>query len=148
QCMNNNKDVPFASAYAASVFYIASFASSGAPSRAAALKALVAIGSAIAIRVGGLLFVGYLLEAVALWTICERSFTVRHVVRTAAVTAIVSVGAILFGDLFCPWALDDPFVRPFEALAVFAHFPAERTRVLFEGHVFAATKLPLSYIPV
>jgi hypothetical protein len=50
--------------------------------------------------------------------------------------------------VFCPWAIQQPFLRPFEALGRLAHFPdAANITVLFAGGSFVGSNLPASYLP-
>jgi hypothetical protein len=64
-CMNNPKDIPFATAYAASVCYLLQIGSR-APfvTRSLAAKIVAAIAAAIGVRFGGLLLIGYLWLAI------------------------------------------------------------------------------------
>jgi hypothetical protein len=147
-CMNNPKDIPFATGYAASLFYLLR-ASDDFPffRFSAAVKLTLAIASAIAIRFGGILLIGYVWLALGWLVFASRRWRPAELLRVVAVGSAISVAGLLLGTVCCPWALQSPLVRPFEALHQLAHFPAQKFRVLFDGVVLPATELPNSYLP-
>jgi hypothetical protein len=147
-CMNNPKDIPFATGYVASLFYLVR-ASDEFPflRLSAAVKLTLAVASAIAIRFGGLLLIGYVWLVLGWLVFASRRWRPAELLRVVAIGSAISVAALLLGTVFCPWALQSPFVRPFEALHQLAHFPADKIRVLFNGVVLSAKKLPMSYLP-
>jgi hypothetical protein len=130
-CMNNPKDVPFATGYVASLYYLLRI-DGRYPFMTPALSAKIAlaIASAIGIRFGGLLLIGYLWLLIAVLTLASGRWRPADVLAVIARTGLVSVAALLLGALFCPWALQQPFVRPFQALRALSHFPAGHIRVL------------------
>ena len=147
-CMNNSKDIPFATGYVASLYYLLRiddrYPFVSAPLLA---KITLAVASAIAIRFGGLLLIGYLWLVIAMWTVVSGRWRPADLLPVTARVGLVSVAALLLGTLFCPWALQRPFVRPFQALRALSHFPAEHIRVLFDGQYLSAAHLPSSYVP-
>jgi hypothetical protein len=147
-CMNNPKDVPFATGYVASLYYLLRI-DGRYPFMTPALSAKIAlaIASAIGIRFGGLLLIGYLWLLIAVLTLASGRWRPADVLAVIARTGLVSVAALLLGALFCPWALQQPFVRPFQALRALSHFPAGHIRVLFDGQYLSAVHLPASYVP-
>lgn len=147
-CMNNPKDIPFATGYVASLFYLVRASDEFPFFRVfSALKLALAVASAIAIRFGGLLLIGYVWLALGWLLLVSRRWRPTEVLRVAATATTVSVAALLLGTAFCPWALQSPFVRPFTALNELAHFPAQKFPVLFDGVVLSAANLPRSYLP-
>lgn len=58
--------------------------------------------------------------------------------------ALISVGAIVLGTTFWPWAHTQPLLKPFEALGEFAQFDASLF-VLYRGHYVSAEALPPDY---
>jgi hypothetical protein len=147
-CMNNSKDVPFATGYVASLYYLLRI-DGRYPFMTPALSAKIAlaIASAIAVRFGGLLLIVYLWLLIAVLTAASGRWRPADVLAMIVRTGLVSVAALLLGTLFCPWALQQPFVRPFQALRALSQFPAERFRVLFDGQSLSAAHLPSSYLP-
>jgi hypothetical protein len=148
-CMNNPKDIPFATAYTASVCYLLQIGSR-APfvTRSLAAKIVAAIAAAIGVRFGGLLLIGYLWLAIGVRVVLSEGRRLRDAARAIALASLGAVAALLLGTVFCPWAIQKPFLRPFEALARLAHFPdAANIPVLFAGRSFVGSNLPASYLP-
>ena len=147
--MNNPKDIPFASAHAAAVYYLTSARTEFPFFRPGELlKAVAAIGAAIEVRAGGIMLLGYfwiMLAARAAWA---RIREPRRALMVVALGGTASVAAILAGVAFWPWAQQKPFLRPFQALAILAHYDvAGNFRVLFDGAYYRADGLPRLYIP-
>jgi hypothetical protein len=147
-CMNNPKDIPFATGYVASLFYLIR-TSDGFPflGFSSAVKVTLSVASAIAIRFGGILLIGYVWLVLGWLLLASRRWRPADVARIASTAGAISLAALLLGTVFCPWALQSPFVRPFTALYELAHFPAQKFRVLFDGAVLSAADLPRSYLP-
>ena len=148
-CMNNPKDIPFATAHIAAVFYLLSMRSAH-PFAAGALLAKIAAACACAIgvRFGGLLLVGYLWLALGLRLLLHGWRRFGDVVGVCALAVCASILAVLAGTLFCPWAIQAPLIRPFVALSTLSHFPDSAViPVLFAGHYFFGSGVPATYVP-
>ena len=154
QMFNNPKDTPFAVGMAWSLYYLARLLPGlPRPDMRLVLKLGLAAGLALAIRVGGLLILGYVglaLLLFVLWRLAEtRSF--KGVVvdswtcfwRVLAPVIVVAYPVML---LFWPWAQQSPFVNPVRALTYFSHeiFPF---LTLFAGEYVPASDLPWEYLP-
>jgi hypothetical protein len=146
--MNNPKDLPFATLATAVLALIVTL-----PRRFPYLpvKHAIALGAAIglclAVRPGGLLFVGY----AGLWilsaVIANRDADVRHLAKTAAVFVGVVGLAFLVPTPVWPHLWERPIIGVFEAAEGVAHYEWTGT-VLFQGHDVPADALPWTYAPV
>src|SRR5712691_7616322 len=122
------------------------------------IKMGLAIGLALGVRVGGLLFLCYLglfLVLSAGWqgAIRQGAFRERLSVAVAAgwaslVRVVLPVAGVAFAVMlvFWPWAQHDPIGHSLRALAFFSHetFPFD---TLFDGRFVAAADLPWEYLP-
>ena len=150
---NNPKDIPFATAYIWSVYYLArTLPSLSKIPRGLALKIGLAIGAAMAIRVGGaillvyfgaLLLVGFVIEMVRR----ERSMATIFRSLSGALTSfsLAAISAYLIMLMFWPWAQVDPLRRPLIALEKFSESIFAGI-VLFNGNSLRPAHLPTSYL--
>jgi len=145
--MNNPKDLPFAAMAVMALFYI-STVSPRWPylPPATSIKITIAIALALSIRVGGLLYLGYLGLLVAAIAIADRCTDWRRWAITGAQLAGICVAVLLLGTIFWPWAGGAPLTRPFQALMGAAGYPWDGS-VLFNGFEYDATRLPWYYAP-
>jgi hypothetical protein len=145
--MNNPKDVPFAALSVMALYYI-STVSPRWPylSWGTAGKIALALGLTLNVRVGALLYLGYLGLLVIAFVVRDRVTDARRLAVPAARLAVVSVAVFLLGTLFWPWAQGSPFVRPIRALLGVANFPYGGS-VLFNGHSYEVSELPWHYAP-
>ena len=154
QMFNNPKDIPFAVGGVWVTYYmIRILPSLPRPPWPLLIKMGLAIGLALGVRVGGLLFLcylGLLLGLSAVWQgIAARRLSL---VLTAGLTSgwrvLLPVAGVAFAVMlvFWPWAQQDPIDNPLRALAFFSHetFPF---KTLFDGHFVPASDLPWSYLP-
>ena len=155
QMFNNPKDVPFAAGMVWGVYYLVRLAAELPRPRWSTLAKLgLAIGMALAIRVGGLLLVGYLgllLAASGIWrALAARRVGIlfgdglRSLFQVLLPVSVLAYGVML---VFWPFAQLDPINNPLRALANFSHqdFP---WKTLFDGEYVPATDLPWAYLPV
>jgi hypothetical protein len=146
--MNNPKDLPFAAATAAALYYCSTMSPRWPYlSRSTAIKIILALAVALNIRAAALLYLGYFGLLVGVLVLAERQFSWRRLADTAARVAAVTVGVLLLGTVFWPWAMASPFVRPIEALFSFANAPFAAD-VLFNASPVASNDLPWYYVPV
>jgi hypothetical protein len=145
--MNNPKDVPFAALSVVALYYI-STVSPRWPylSWPTAAKIAVALGLTLNVRVGALLYLGYVGLLVIAFALLERNFEWRRLAVTAMRLAAVTLAVFLLGTLFWPWAQGSPFIRPIRALLGVANFPYGGL-VLFNGANYGVSELPWYYVP-
>jgi hypothetical protein len=152
---NDPKDIPFAVGCIWAIYYLVRVVPFlPRPPRRLVVKLGVAIGLAMAVRVGGLLllcYLGLLISLFALWqAAAARRFSVllgtglTGLWRLFLPVALIAYALML---VFWPWAQSDPIHHPLQALAVFSK-EIFWSKVLFDGHLVAANNLPWDYLPV
>jgi hypothetical protein len=128
----NSKDIPFAALYAWSLYYLIRMLRE-LPNVAwkTAGKFAVASGLTMAIRVGGLIVVCYLVLFTGIWFVYSLFFqkeTIRYnasfLFRKFAFIPVVAVAAYAIMLAFWPYGSSKPFVRPFTALHWLSHVTA------------------------
>jgi hypothetical protein len=154
QMFNNPKDIPFAVGGVWATYYMVRIQPTlPHPSWRLLVKMGLAIGLALGVRVGGLLFLcylGLLLGLSAAW----QGMAARRLslLITAGLTSLwrvlLPVAGVAFAVMlvFWPWAQRDPIDNPLRALAFFSHetFPFN---TLFDGRFVPAGDLPWEYLP-
>ena len=154
QMFNNPKDIPFAVGGVWATYYIVRLLPSlPRPPWHLVIKLGLAIGLALGVRVGGLLFLCYLGLVLALW-VAWRAVAERRLAAAIAagctslwrvlLPTVAIAGAVML--FFWPWAQQDPIGNPLRALAFFSHqtFP---WYTLFDGRFVPAEDLPWAYLP-
>ena len=145
--MNNPKDLPFAAMSVMALYYISTVSPRWPYVPVwTAIKITVSLALALSIRVGGLLYLGYFGLLIAALVALERQMNPRRLADTAARVVMISVGMLLLGTVFWPWAGGSPLTRPFEALLGAAGYPWGGL-VLFAGAEYEADELPWLYAP-
>jgi hypothetical protein len=154
QMFNNPKDIPFAvGAVWASYYMVRILPSLPRPPLHLLVKLGVAIGLALGVRVGGLLFLCYLglmLVLSAGWqaVLAQRLSVAVAVGWTSLLRVLLPVSAIAFAVMlvFWPRGQHDPIANMLGALAFFSHetFPFN---TLFDGRFVPASNLPWEYLP-
>ena len=146
--MNNPKDLPFAAATAAALYYFSTMSPRWPYlSRSTAFKIVLALAAALNIRAAALLYLGYFGLLIAAFVLAERQFDRRRLLDTFLRVVGVTAGVLVLGTVFWPWAMASPFVRPIEALLSFANAPFGAD-VLFNGRPVPSNDLPWYYVPV
>ena len=154
QMFNNPKDIPFAAGCVWALYYMVRLLPDlPRPRPRLVVKTGIAIGLALAVRIGGLLLLCYLalvLGLFALWTAAARR-SLRTLFATGLTSlwrVLLPVAAIAYAVMlvFWPWAQSAPIAHPLAALAVFSHeiFPG---KTLFAGQMLPAYNLPWIYLP-
>lgn len=145
--MNNPKDLPFAAMSIMALYYISTASPRWPylPVRTA-IKIAVALGLALNIRVGALVYLGYFGLFIGALVLLDRCTEWRRVLDTAVRVILVTAAMLLLGTLFWPWAGGSPFVRPFQALLGAANYPWEGV-VLYAGVEYNGSNLPWHYVP-
>jgi tetratricopeptide (TPR) repeat protein len=147
---NNPKDVPFAVFYLWSIYYLVrGIEELPHLSRSLIIKTGIAIGLTLAIRVGGILLIGYLGLFYALTEILLHNAQTRWRSALAALCRRLAViGGIAYGImiLFWPWASVSPITGPVQSFRRFSDFPEEHYS-FFDGELTSSLEIPRSYIP-
>lgn len=148
ESMNNPKDLPFAAAMAAALYYFSTISPSWPYlSRSTAAKIVLTLAIGLNIRAAALLYLGYFGLLVGAFVIAERNLNGRRLLDTGMRLAAVTAAVLVLGTAFWPWAMASPFVRPIEALLDFASAPFAAD-VLFNGRPVASNDLPWYYAPL
>lgn len=138
---NNSKDIPFAAAYAWSLIgIIRCVAAAPALSWRPTLGCALAIGLAMALRVSGVVLLGYLALALLLahgWR-GVRARAGRLAVLLALVWLVLLAG--------WPWAQQAPVSRPLRTILVQQSFPWHGYS-LFAGRMYWSPVMPWDYLP-
>jgi len=145
--MNNPKDVPLAALLAAALYYLMRL-EPRYPflSLRVAVPLVLAIGLAVNVRAGALLYLAYLGAALALLVLVARERSPKHLALTFARYASVVVAVLLLGTAFWPWAQVRPLKRPIQGMLRLSEFRWEFP-VLFGGADVPASALPWDYVP-
>jgi hypothetical protein len=155
QMFNNPKDIPFAAGCIWATFYLVRVVPFlPRPPVRLIVKLGVAIGLAMAVRVGGLMLLCYLGLLLCM-------FGVWQAIATRRLSLLIGIGWTslwrVFVPVFCiaytvmlvfwPWAQSDPIHHPLQALAVFSK-EIFWAKILFDGQLIPADNLPWDYLPV
>ena len=146
-CFNNPKDIPFASASIMATYYLIRFFKMlKTPSLFTSILLAFAIGAALGVRIGGLLFIIYLWFFAALYWLMNKEqrnlFNTKLIIRMI----LISIGGYLIGIACWPYALQNPIGNPLETLGVMSHFFTPIS-LLFGGETIMNNEVPSSYIP-
>lgn len=155
QMFNNPKDIPFAVGCVWATYYLVRLVPSlPRPPWRIVIKFGVAAGLAMAVRVGGLLllcYLGLMLSLFGVWqaVAARRPALLFAIGWTSLWRVFLPAAALAYALmlLFWPWAQSDPVRHPLAALAVFSK-EIFWSKVLFDGRLIAADKLPWDYLPV
>jgi len=148
---NNLKDIPFALAYIAAVFFmIRVIFNKGKGKGISYILLTLSLALAIGIRAGGLMLIGYLtlftLAEMLYRYMTEKQFRWALYRRRILTVLLVSVAGYILGLLLWPFALENPFLNPWKSYQVMAHFPTT-IRQIFEGQSIWSDFLPWYYLP-
>ena len=152
QCFNNPKDIPFATAYIFTIYFIVRFIQQfPKPSIKVSFCIALGIAMAISIRISGLLLIPYLFLFVVIYYLIKikykEIFSTDNIVRLkklAIYTIVISVLGYFMGLLLWPYALESPLINPFKTLAFMTNFPAAAS-MIFEGATIWSHKVPFYY---
>ncbi|HEU4522274.1 MAG TPA: hypothetical protein VFT12_09740, partial [Thermoanaerobaculia bacterium] len=137
---SNSKDIPFAAAFAGTVWAGMRLISTRRWPFAFACGTL--LGILLAIRIGGVFLAGLLAAALAASWMADASRIRGDLQRFAVVIAI----AWLVMVALWPWAHAAPLAHPLEALRVAMAFP-DIHATLFEGSIVFSHEMPRRYVP-
>jgi Dolichyl-phosphate-mannose-protein mannosyltransferase len=155
QMFNNPKDIPFAAGCIWATYYLVRIVPFlPRPPVRLIVKLGVAIGLAMAVRVGGLMLLCYLGLLLCLFGVWQAIATRRlsllvGIGWTSLWRVFVPVSCIAYTVMlvFWPWAQSDPIHHPLQALAVFSK-EIFWAKILFDGQLIPADNLPWDYLPV
>jgi hypothetical protein len=144
--MNNPKDAPFAAMSMVALFYISSISPRWPyVSLPAAVKISVALALALSVRAGALLYLGYFGLLVASYVVAERNTDWRRLADTGSRVLAITIGMLLLGTIFWPWAGGAPFTRPFLALFGASSYEWDGL-VLYDRFEYPGHSLPWHYV--
>ena len=145
--MNNTKDIPFA-LLATGVLYGLCRLESRYPffTWGNALALTLTMGLAVNLRPAGLLFLVFLAVLVTYRLQEQRQLQARPVLASAAWLGGITLGTLIVGSLFWPWALERPLVGPVLGLAQLSRFGWNHS-MLFAGQDVYALQPRWDYVP-
>lgn len=148
---NNLKDIPFALAYIASIYYSLKMVyAEGKADRVSIILLILSIGFAIGIRPGGILMIFYLgffmFVKVAVDWMKNKVLDVKQIKKYLILFGIVSLSGYLLGLVLWPYALQNPLLHPWKSYQVMTSFPTT-VRQIFEGHFDWSDFHPWYYLP-
>ena len=145
--MNNPKDLPLAALCAVALL---AFTRLKPTPPFLTWRAALLIGAVLAlplnVRPGALLYLGYLFILVLWLHVRAQAWSGRDLGSSAGRLVCVGMIMLVGGCIFWPWAQENPFVRPFQALVSVSDFRWNGT-MLFLGRVIRAREVPASYLP-
>ena len=147
---NNLKDVPFAFAYIAGIFYIFKFLSGGTKLNIRDFLLLIlSIAFCISIRAGGLLLICYLffffLVYYSFKILNEHKYSIIEIRRKLISMIVISAAALFLSIVLWPYALQNPLTNILRSYRVMAHYP-DTFRQIFEGKVEWSDYMPWYYL--
>lgn len=148
---NNLKDIPFALAYIAGVFLSLKTVFSGSkPSKQTIALLVLSIAASIGIRAGGILLVIYLWFFAFLYCLYQyfsgSKFETKELLSRLKMLVFVSVLSYFLGLLLWPYALINPFFKPWQSYQIMTNFPTT-LRQIFSGGYYWSDYLPWFYLP-
>ncbi len=143
--MNNPKDIPFAAAYIAAIYYLLRFYDK-LPSVTWKdyIVPILILAAAIDIRVAGILLIPYMFVYFALDYVYNKDSRASAMKRIKAM-AIVGVLGYFCASLLWPYALQNPVSNPLKALEELSNFKMN-LRQMYEGERIFSNDLPPSYL--
>lgn len=148
---NNLKDIPFALAYIASVFYSLKYIySEGKPSLKNIILLVLSLALALGTRAGGLLVFFYFGFFVFLKTglefLKQKSFPTKFFTEQLLPVAGIIVAAFFLALITWPFALERPIANVWKSYEVMVRFPTT-VRQIFEGRFNWSDYHPWYYLP-
>lgn len=150
---NNPKDIPFAVAYLAAVYYMVKALMMGRVSCGRMMgKIGLLIGMSLGIRIGGILLFPVLVMMVVMdlyshWRERGTADWEKHLYRILCCVGLAFAVAWLVMLLAWPYVQLSPILRPFEVMDYMAHNPWDGNNQYF-GKVILAARTPTMYLPV
>lgn len=152
--MNNPKDIPFATGFLISVYYLVQMTKQlPSPSIKSMLMLAMGIGLTINVRSGGIILMPYIGIFMAGWVLFRpemrpmlTKFKVIPLARMLAILLGVSALGYWVGTWFWPYAQQDIMGNPFKALGEMTKYSVG-IRMLWGGYHLWSDQLPWYYIP-
>ena len=151
--MNNPKDIPFASGFVMSLYFIVRYLKQlPKPSTAVLFQLILSIAFVNSIRIGGLMLIGILgLFTGFAWLkdVKTEGFSValKRIPNYAKYVLVVTAASYFLAVLVWPYALQDPINNPLAALKFFTNFSGVTIYEIFEGQRLYMNEVPWYYIP-
>jgi len=151
---NNPKDIPMATGYIWTLYYVLCCISffPSIPGKLL-LKLAIALGCAMAVRIGAVILYIYFLVAIIIY-LAHKVIQKEYFLQNKKHFLLLGISAFFVGILaymvmlpFWPWAILDPVAHPYQALNEFIHFSWDY-HVLFKGEYVLSNNLPWEYLPV
>lgn len=147
--MNNPKDIPLATGYIASIYFMIRFFDRfPTVNWKDYLWLILSIGITINIRVAGILLIPYLFVYVGIFYLIKSFGASKETIKLSSYTKpliIISVLGYLAGSLFWPYGQKNPISNPLEALSVMSDFKINLAQI-WEGEKVMSGLLPSSYL--
>ncbi len=148
---NNLKDIPFALAYIAAIFYMLKFLFQDITSRSSdVLLLIMSIGFSLSIRAGGLILICYLVFFYLIFLLYHRVKAGKPDItgegKRLVIIILVSLSAWCLGIILWPFALQHPVSNVLESYRTMLHFPST-FRQTFEGRMEWSDFMPWYYLP-
>ncbi len=145
--MNNPKDIPFAAlCMVALLSFLLLRREPPFLSWPRAVVIGIALGLPLGVRPGALIYLMYFGLCVLVLIVSSRVWSVRAISSVGARAVVAGLVMLVVGCLFWPWALQNPIVRPLQALRGAGDFNWNGT-MLFKGAEIGAIDPPWSYLP-
>jgi hypothetical protein len=151
---NHTKDIPFAAAMIAAVYFLLRASRNFPAARWGDILGFgLMLGAATGLRALGLLLIGYAAIAITIaapWERWRSADGVKAVMSFVLRSGLRIVPALLLGYLIMiaawPWAAQAP-LNPLRAIFSFAHFHYE-IRTIVAGEIYKMADVPWWYVPV
>ena len=148
---NNLKDIPFALAYIASIYFSMKLAfGDGKPKKGTIICLILSIALSIGIRVGGILVLFYyglflFVRTISDWS-TGKQIDWPSVKKSVILFIAVSVSGYMLALITWPYALQNPLINPWKSYLMMTHFPTT-VRQIFEGNFDWSDFHPWYYLP-
>ncbi|NVB37564.1 glycosyltransferase family 39 protein [Pseudenhygromyxa sp. WMMC2535] len=149
----NPKDLPFAVGYVWALYYLLRiFITLPAVPGREWVKASLALGAAMSVRIAGLLTICYLLMLIGLWILWrarearDARLIPQYILRYLPPFALTSLGAWALMLVLWPWAQLAPFRRPLIALARMSAFNLHERNMPFGARRVSTLNPPGDYL--
>ena len=149
--MNNPKDIPFAAAYAFSLYFLTKYLLKlPKPGWKNIVMLIIGIAFVINTRIGGAIILFYFLGSTLLYIIYRhlREHDLSYTKLMLLQLFVITVTGYFLGLIFWPFGHTNPFLHPFQSLMAFSNLQSSASfTMLFEGKLLRADELPWYYIP-
>lgn len=149
---NNLKDIPFALAYIAGVYYILrlTYVNFKTGTSFPMLMLIASIAFSVGIRAGGILLIFYLFLAVFLLLLFDYNRKKKlfwfQGKRTLILAFIISLSGYFLGQILWPYALQNPLVNPWKSAILMTNFTTSIQQI-FDGNFIWSEFHPWYYLP-